>query len=543
MVRVLIVDNSFDLIFQLKGYIKKSSASVRFVYTVNNPNDDIQKIIEKNSITTMFLNVSFYGVNTLNIVRELKIKAPELKIVYVGMPEDVEYIKKYMEFNGVHYILRPIKLRDVSKTIEFIDTLIQRSIKDKEENNKLMELAIKNQVLFEQKFLDGIIKGRVTNRNEIIEALEYFDINLDLGFRVFSVRIDHYKSLILALEEVEKHTLAFKIKKVIDEIFGEFKHITFFSTLNEVVIITNYLVELNNALDIAEIVKDTILKEIDIRTTIGIGRYYNQPEEIYISYNEAVTALQYRFYFGYNKVIPVEYVAPNNIVANRIQEEDRMKLIYIAVVGESEYCSKQIDKIFDILANIENVPEAYYCKYVQSIFVDVDALATSQAIDTKEFYDKYIDYEYIKTISTVDGAKKYVKEILLKFCEYMVSIREEDEKELFEKSKHYLEQNINENFNMNKMSMELSTTSDHMDNAFIKFTGETTFDYLQRMRLEACKRYLRETSFDDEVIAIRSGYETVGHFRSIFKKYEGKTPEDYRNKYNVKSAIKVNLNR
>jgi transcriptional regulator GlxA family with amidase domain len=61
------------------------------------------------------------------------------------------------------------------------------------------------------------------------------------------------------------------------------------------------------------------------------------------------------------------------------------------------------------------------------------------------------------------------------------------------------------------------------------------FDYVVSVRLTEARRLLRETDFDDDMVAIKSGYDDGRHFRSVFKQYEGISTSEYRSKYGLYS--------
>ena len=57
---------------------------------------------------------------------------------------------------------------------------------------------------------------------------------------------------------------------------------------------------------------------------------------------------------------------------------------------------------------------------------------------------------------------------------------------------------------------------------------ESPVSYQLRRRLEVAARYLRCSDLDMPAVAEKSGFSTAGYFSRMFKKYNGKTPNEYR---------------
>ncbi|MGH2643131.1 MAG: helix-turn-helix domain-containing protein, partial [Chitinophagaceae bacterium] len=79
----------------------------------------------------------------------------------------------------------------------------------------------------------------------------------------------------------------------------------------------------------------------------------------------------------------------------------------------------------------------------------------------------------------------------------------------------------------------------NFDRRFLKATGNTPLEYLQRIRIEAAKRNLEVSRKTISEIMYEVGYSDIKAFREIFKKITGLTPFEYKHKYN-KEVLEVN---
>lgn len=72
---------------------------------------------------------------------------------------------------------------------------------------------------------------------------------------------------------------------------------------------------------------------------------------------------------------------------------------------------------------------------------------------------------------------------------------------------------------------------------FANATGDTPLLYLQRLRVEAAKKYLETSTDGVDEITYRVGYEDGPSFRKLFKKMTGLSPREYRKKFSRISFV------
>ncbi|MBO9153465.1 GlxA family transcriptional regulator [Chitinophaga sp. GCM10012297] len=107
--------------------------------------------------------------------------------------------------------------------------------------------------------------------------------------------------------------------------------------------------------------------------------------------------------------------------------------------------------------------------------------------------------------------------------------------ELINRAQLYIEENIEEKISFEKLAYDLAISRRNFDRRFVKATGNTPVEYLQRVKVEAAKKELergRKTVFE---VMSDVGYADDKAFREVFKKITGLSPLEYRNKYNKNS--------
>ncbi len=95
----------------------------------------------------------------------------------------------------------------------------------------------------------------------------------------------------------------------------------------------------------------------------------------------------------------------------------------------------------------------------------------------------------------------------------------------------WIETNYAREFNINWIASSHGMSRRTFERRFKNATGDTPLVYLQRIRVEAAKRYLESelTAFDE--ISYKVGYENSNFLRELFKKHTGLLPTEYQKKF------------
>jgi len=108
--------------------------------------------------------------------------------------------------------------------------------------------------------------------------------------------------------------------------------------------------------------------------------------------------------------------------------------------------------------------------------------------------------------------------------------------ELICQAQTYIEENLGEKISFEALASKLATSRRNFDRRFIKATGNTPVEYLQRVKVEMAKSTLEKGRKSIFEVMSEVGYSDDKAFREVFKKITGLSPLDYKAKYN-KDAV------
>ncbi|MCL1988912.1 MAG: helix-turn-helix domain-containing protein [Firmicutes bacterium] len=535
---VMLVDSDNDNIKNFKTYIRRSFSECKIVGTFTDPNKDIIPSIQNYKPDLIIADIKFFGGVRFMRFMDIHSNFPNMRLVVYGTFNDTEYMRRARDFGVIDYMFRPVKPTELARCLKLAlsqfkkDDVIRQQVKQQEQRSK------DNISHYEGFFLRGLVEGHIINEDEILDGFSHFEIKLPQGYTVAIVHIDHFRQIALTLTESEKHLLIFKIYQATIEGMSEREALIFMINFHSVAIVMGGYSSIEEKVSFFDEIKQAIYEKTDTRISIGLGRTYDLITEINISYKEAMTAILYRNRIGYNSVIPLEFVEPNNHITYRYPSDREDRLVYMAVVGDYPYCKQVLTELFDSLAQSGYIPEGLISKILMNIVLRISRHISEQNIPVAMQVSKLFPTAEILAVKNLEDGLTVFDKALRSFCAYIRNYTEENHQRLFRAAKQYIDRLYKEQFSTAKMAVTLGTTPEHLNRIFKERERISLYDYVMRVRMDAARRLLSTTELPEEEICTEVGFEDVRYFQSIFKQYERVTPSEYREGKNDNQEVK-----
>jgi len=110
--------------------------------------------------------------------------------------------------------------------------------------------------------------------------------------------------------------------------------------------------------------------------------------------------------------------------------------------------------------------------------------------------------------------------------------------EMVKKAQSYIENHLDEKISVEHLSSRFAVGRRNFDRRFIKATGNTPVEYLQRVKIESAKKAFETSRKSINEVMYEVGYLDVKAFREVFRKITGLSPLEYRSKYNKEALIR-----
>lgn len=105
-----------------------------------------------------------------------------------------------------------------------------------------------------------------------------------------------------------------------------------------------------------------------------------------------------------------------------------------------------------------------------------------------------------------------------------------------EKVQDYIEKNYDRKITIDNLADLISAGRRTFERRFRQATNNTPIEYMQRVRIEAAKKFFEASRKNVTEVMYEVGYTDTKAFRDIFKKVTGLTPIEYRNRFTKATA-------
>lgn len=182
-----------------------------------------------------------------------------------------------------------------------------------------------------------------------------------------------------------------------------------------------------------------------------------------------------------------------------------------------------------------NSVKGIYDKYVERGGQSVLYLKKTEALDNlKKVWEELLNIaksdDYIRDMKINTGLSK-LTELLMNESWNPEGRGEKSTKRDLSELRRYLEEHFTEKITLEDLSERFYINKFYLTRIFKERYGTSIGSYLQNLKITEAKRKLRFTDLSIQEIGEECGLGDLAYFSRIFKKVEGISPTEYRNKW------------
>lgn len=469
--------------------------------------------LKNNDTDILISDIQMPKLNGINLIKEINKNGLLTKVIFVSCYDTPSYLIDAINNKAAYYILKPI---DKNKLIDCLKILIddlneQKKLKDEaRQSQNLKKLAIEqalNNMIFNKKdplakkLLDKYIKNEY--KTVIIIEIEDNDRFSSL------MQNDSYETSALKCFINELNTDDIKFYPVSVD------------TTSLAIIMTSKN-EKENISDILESFQRDTVATLGMNVKFGISGSTTDFSDLSLLYKEASEALAYISASDENKII--NYKDIEKIKKNRTDPTKIAKKLSEALDNGDK---KNIEAIIDSYIN-ETSNNSEYAKKIAYILVNTAEIYLNKNNRSIEELTGKSIWDKISKTNTIPDLKQYLLNLFSMATDMPNSTSIENDNSITEKIKEIIEEDFKNKITAEYISKKLNYSPQYLNVVFKKNTGKTIFEYLTEFRIEKAKAFLKEPNSKIYLISQKIGYSKISHFRTIFKKHTGISPQEYR---------------
>jgi YesN/AraC family two-component response regulator len=186
--------------------------------------------------------------------------------------------------------------------------------------------------------------------------------------------------------------------------------------------------------------------------------------------------------------------------------------------------------LFDFSERLPNHP----LRLMKNQLIIVNTFLRIAAEDGKvpPFYLHHISEKFavqIERIESIEALNKLYHTMFEEYCNLVKNRAVIGYSLLIQQAVSYLSMHYSEPFSLERISEHCHTHPAHLSRQFKKETGMTLTAFMNKRRIEEAKLLLQNELTSIDLISGYVGFNDAVYFASVFKKFEGMTPSEFRN--------------
>ncbi len=533
--KVLVVDDEEEI---RDGMVKKVDwASLRFeIVGVAENGIEALEMAEQEKPDVIMTDVRMPYMNGLELVEQVRLILPGVKIIVFSGFEDFEYAQRAIRLGVQEYILKPISAVELEKSLYALRENMDAELEKRRDVATLQKSYQESLPLLRQQYLARVIEGWI-EENDIETKMKQYNIILNTKYK--SVILFGVDNMTVGLNKEHKFAgreelVLISIQQTVETIIAS-NHCSYSFIYGSFLVVIIGVERKNEITGIYQEVNE-VCKEcrcaIEVDITAGIGSLYKTYKELNFSYQDAQKAWEYATMFRKDEEYTVyskdlEILTTNTIV--HMEELDERMLTMLIKNGDYEKIRNYFEGVFQKL-EIARLPFYEYQTYILEILSVIMKLANTFQIDATSIWGA--ENIYLSAVFR-QHSLEMMCEWFIESCRKIGNQIEVELKDpgsiLIDKAIEYLEIHYCDlDLSVEKICEELHVSPAYFSTLFKREAKKNFVSYVTEIRVNYAMKLLDTTTDKTYIIAEKVGYADSNYFSYVFKKKLGMTPTKYR---------------
>lgn len=528
MIKVLIADDEKKICRLISMLCDWESLGMEIVGFVHNGPEAIDMIREKKP-DILIIDIRMPGCDGIEVIgkaREMKIP---VEVIIVSGYADFAYAKAAITYGVSGYLLKPIKKAELEEALAQAKTSVEKERKRIEAGKKLYEyiedenMKKRNDLIFD---LPMSVSYGTGSEIESINEQYYYHF-VDGYFQFFILRL-HYGMKKYDKEAIQKTIEGFErvIQSELTNICSDYEICV---EDNKCYVLCNY--EESREKDYRKAIRAIINKLSAKRFEMwkmtfsaALGKKVKTPVELWDSLESAQEGLKEAVLEGCEKLLEAPEIEGErdwSLIIDQFNNE----FAKAVDLCDEQLIDENIKRLRDTLEKENDIRGRDYINIITSVGMHILTKGGNDSEEITRFSEKS------ELCTDLEGLFEALEDCMKKIVKKNLLTQKEDGRRPVRIARQYMQNHYMEGISLEEVAGIVGFSSGYFSGLFKKEMGIGFSEYLIQLRMEKAKELLKGTNMNIKDICGQVGYSDLKHFTTLFKKYTGIKPGEYRKLY------------
>lgn len=450
------------------------------------------------------------------------------------------WLAAYKNYGYIYGIIKFIKKNyGYSKNVSNEYELISEVLKETFDEVSITREDIKRQIpVLRQNYLGKLLKDINMKEGEYLDSNKYLDLdfsNMDLS-TVILFRIKEFNN-ILQSNNTERGLVRFGMINILEEMSNNIAK-GFALEMEEDLVALIIGVNLKNkdgfngkVIQLVQNFREFLKEKMNIDIYVGVGDICENFMEINKAYDSSKQALDYTLLYN-DDVVFYSDLAKKSEKTYNIPIDKELQIINLVKAGKNEQAVGILEYLYNenlINGELSSQMARNFIYFVYNMIIRI--LNEIKVDENHPIFKKILNEDIQLQSKNIEEIFSDFSQIINEICDLINSRKKCRNLELKEKIISYIDDNYNDSgLSLEQISEYLNVSSQYLSKYFKESIGCNYVEYINMKRIESAKILLKLNEYKVKDVALESGFDNIGTFINVFKKYEGMTPGKFKEK-------------
>lgn len=520
---IMVVDDEAEVRQGIAKKIDWNALGFAIVADAENGRDALEKA-ENLELDVVLTDIKMPFMDGLQLGAELVRRKPNVKLIVFSGFDEFEFAKEAIKLNVVEYVLKPVNSEELSNILHRVKETLDKEIAQRRNIDQLTEAYQRSLPLMREKFLHNLLRA----------PMDPAEINALSERHALRVREGRHKIVAVCNVDVRAdrppaiaaELIRVSVRQMLDDELRMRCKREIFPNVTSVIVVTAWDSDpVEPLMNLLGEVCEECSRIFNVSVTAGIGRPRERLEELYLSYAEARSAVEYKAFAGTGKAIYIQDMERTGGVGAEYDFRKEQKLLSAIKFGDREQIAAQVDHLLDEGGDAWSAQARLMAGLGTLIpIIQRHHLGEEEMLGGRETW---------LALLRENTPKAYIQAWLLEVCLRMSGRLNQERvstaKKLVEEAGGYIRDHYMESaLSVEALCQRLHISQSYFSTIFKQETGMSCVQYITDVRMEKAVELLRTTDDKTYLVAEQVGYDEPNYFSYVFKKKFGVSPSQYR---------------
>ncbi|WP_051236917.1 response regulator [Paenibacillus pinihumi] len=527
LLKVMIVDDEPSNVMGLVRYIKWRELGYDEPETMESGEEALEAM-QDSVFDVLISDVSMPGMNGIELVGKAKTLHPHLQVLMISGYNEFEFVQDAIHVGAQAYVLKPLKLDEVSSRLEGFRTTLEKMRHIVEQTSELEKKISGSLKLVKERFVTDLI-WEIAITDELLASWQSLVELPDRlrGLQLFIFGLDRFQTS--GKDAKERMLLGSGFRQTVDVGLPELDSIFVAQTSTDEILAIHLDPTPEEQARVEKqlvFIQSMMQEQHGLTVTIGCSQVGQQWQDAATFYKEVKFMMAQARLIADGQIVRHDHMNAHEFKDYRLREEYMPTIVKLMEAGEAAKVSEYMNRILELLLSQEPFSFSYAQAFGMSFLSEL-----IRSLKWKNSPEG--DMNILMWRRMLDcGTTAQIIELLTEYVDRYMRVEKKEhmnqQHNLIRKVAAFIEERIQENWTVKQLAEQFNLNASYLSVLFKKETGKTISEFVQETRIQLAKKLLQDPNIKIYEVADQVGIQTSAYFTYLFKKMVGSTPQEYR---------------